>query len=201
MTESTPKRIPRFVATALAAALIAALVACGDGSSSEVDPGNAAAAPDYGPALARAPAELADLYEPGGVVLEEGADAFEAQLERLRGYPVVVNKWASWCGPCREEFPHLQQQAAELLDEVAFVGLDSEDSTAAAETFLRDHPIPYPSYSDPKGEIARQIGADFGFPETVFYDADGTVTHVQRGPYTSEDDLADDIRRYALGDG
>jgi cytochrome c biogenesis protein CcmG, thiol:disulfide interchange protein DsbE len=195
----------RRVRLALFAGLLAAttlLAGCGgsDGGD-ELDPGSAESAPDYGPALERAPRRLAELYEPGGVVLDAGLAAFERQLEDLRGFPVVVNKWASWCGPCREEFPMLQSQAAERLDEVAFVGIDSDDNRDAAETFLRDHPVPYPSFFDPDLALARSLGADFGFPETVFIDAEGEIAYVRRGPYTSEDDLAADIDRYAIGEG
>ena len=72
----------------------------------------------------------------------------------LRGYPVVVNVWASWCGPCRFEFPHFQRAAAAYGKRVAFLGIDSQDSDDAAATFLREEPVPYPSYTDPDEEIA-----------------------------------------------
>ena len=131
-------RIPLFAAS-LGAAL--AFAACGR-SSTELDPGNAAEAPDYSAMIEAAPPRLAALYGEGGGLLDGGLDAYERQVAELRGFPIVVNKWASWCGPCRAEFPHLQQQAAERADEVAFIGIDSDDSTDAAETFLRDHPLP-----------------------------------------------------------
>ena len=59
--------------------------------------------------LAGAPAPLAALHDQSNQLLEGGAPAFEARLRELRGHPVVINKWASWCGPCRAEFPLLQQ--------------------------------------------------------------------------------------------
>jgi cytochrome c biogenesis protein CcmG, thiol:disulfide interchange protein DsbE len=183
----------------LLAVAAAGLAACGEDSGDGLDPGAAAEAPDYGPALERAPRPLARLYEPGGVLLDEGREGFDRLLEELRGYPVVVNKWASWCGPCREEFPLLQAEAAKRLDEVAFLGLDSDDNPEAAATFLRDHPVPYPSFVDPDLGIARSLGADFGFPETVFIDERGEIAYVRRGPYETREELAADIDRYAVG--
>jgi cytochrome c biogenesis protein CcmG/thiol:disulfide interchange protein DsbE len=123
-------------------------------------------------------------------------DAFESQLADLRGYPVVVNKWASWCGPCRFEFPFFQAQAAERGEEVAFLGVDSDDDPAAAATFLEELPLPYPSFSDPDQEIARLFDAR-EFPATAFYDSDGELVHTRLGGYGSEAELAADIERYA----
>lgn len=197
MASRTP-RLDRILAAAIVLAT-AGLAACG--SDEGLDPGNAAAAPDYSEAVAAAPAALGAVYDGGGTLREGGLDAFEEQIAELRGFPVVVNKWASWCGPCRAEFPHFQQQAAEHADEVAFLGVNSDDSEDGAETFLRDHPIPYPSFSDPDLDIAGAIGAEVEFPATAFYDREGEIVHVRRGVYASEDELAADIRSYALEDG
>lgn len=195
MASPTPRSLA-FALLALLAAAVLGLAACGSGE--DVDPGSAEDAPDYSRALEAAPPELARLYEPGGTVLDGGRAAFERELARLEGRPIVVNKWASWCGPCRQEFPYLQRQAAEHADEVAFVGINANDSTDAATTFLRDHPIPYPSFSDPDEELARSIDAGLEFPSTVFIGADGEVAHVRRGAYASADELAADVDRYAL---
>ncbi len=185
-----------LAAAALAAALT--LAACGSGGDSELDPGAAADAPDFSAAVEAAPPRLAALYADGNELLEGGLDAFEAELEGLEGFPVVVNKWASWCGPCRAEFPHLQNQAAEHADEVAFVGINSEDSVDGAETFLGGHPVPYPSFLDPDLELAASLDVRVEFPATVFLDRDGEVVHVRRGVYASEEELAVDVERYAL---
>jgi cytochrome c biogenesis protein CcmG/thiol:disulfide interchange protein DsbE len=168
------------------------LTACGGGSSSA-----AGKAPDYERALAGAPKPLAQLYEQGNQLLPGGTAAFQRRLEQLRGHPIVVNKWASWCGPCREEFPWFQDLSAKLGKRIAFVGVDSNDSAAAARTFLNELPVPYPSYSDPGQDIARYLNATAGFPATVIYDSSGQPVHVQQGQYASESDLGADIRRYA----
>ena len=173
---------------------------CGQGvGGSETDPGNAAQAPSYSRALARAPAPLQRLYEPGGTLLPGGEAAYLEQLDKLRGYPAVVNNWASWCGPCREEFPYFQAQAAERLDEVAFLGVDSQDSRDAALTFLRGHPLPYPSVDDPDGDFGSWLGTRLvGLPNTAFYDREGALTYVKQGPFADEAELAAAIDRYAL---
>jgi cytochrome c biogenesis protein CcmG/thiol:disulfide interchange protein DsbE len=167
-----------------------AMAACGGGSGS-------GGHPDYGRALAGSPPPLAGLHEQAGRLLPGGLRAFDRRLADLRGHPVVVNKWASWCGPCREEFPWFQRLSARLGRRIAFVGVNSRDSAAAARTFLKELPVPYPSYSDPDEEIARAIGGSAGFPATAFYDSDGRLAYTRQGQYASEADLATDIKRYA----
>jgi thiol-disulfide isomerase/thioredoxin len=137
------------------------------------------------------------LRDQANELLDGGTTAFEARLGELRGHPVVVNKWASWCGPCRFEFPFFQELAAERGDEIAFLGVDSDDSDDAARTFLEELPLPYPSYSDPDEEIARSLDAEREFPATVFIDSNGERVFVHRGAYASEKDLTADIERYA----
>jgi thiol-disulfide isomerase/thioredoxin len=151
---------------------------------------------DYRKALADAPPPLARLYAQGNMLLDGGVAAFERQLDDLRGYPVVVNTWASWCGPCRFEFPFFQSQAAKRGTEVAFLGVDSDDSEDAAETFLDEFPVPYPSFSDPDREITRLVKAPY-LPSTAFYGVDGGLEYTHIGGYASEDDLAAEIDRYA----
>jgi cytochrome c biogenesis protein CcmG, thiol:disulfide interchange protein DsbE len=187
---------PKHVLALAVAAAVAALAGC-SGSGDETS----AKAPDYDSALAGAPPTLARLYAHGDRLLTGGTDAFQAELESLRGYPVVVNKWASWCEPCRREFPYLQRLSARFGKRVAFVGVDAKDSTAAAETFLREFPLPYPSYTDPDQDVSRLLGATAGFPATAFFDAHGQRVYVKQGEYASQADLGADIRRYALGQG
>lgn len=159
--------------------------------------------PDYAKALAGAPPPLAAVYARGDELLDGGVDAYERRLRSLRGYPVVVNVWASWCGPCRFEFPHFQQAVARYGKRVAFLGVDKEDSDDLAEAFLREEPLPYPSYRDPDEEIAESIEREAarGLPTTAFYDRGGELTHLKLGPYDEDEEalLRADIERYALG--
>jgi thiol-disulfide isomerase/thioredoxin len=179
--------------------LVFVSVVAGCGSSQGGDYGSAH--PDYAKALAGSPTPLAALHDQANELLPGGVDAYERRIAALRGYPVVVNVWASWCGPCRFEFPHLQQAAADYGKRVAFLGIDSEDSDDAAATFLAEAPVPYPSYTDPGKEIAESIGASLGLPDTAFYDRRGRLVYLKQGPYDDEAELRTDIRRYAIGGG
>lgn len=165
------------------------------------DEGSGGPHPNYEKALAGAPAPLAALHEQANELLSGGVDAYEERITELRGYPVVVNVWASWCGPCRFEFPVLQKLSARYGKEVAFLGVDSEDSEDAAATFLREEPVPYPSYSDPDKDIAESLGATRGFPDTAFYDRSGELVYLKQGPYSDDAELEADVRRYALKGG
>jgi cytochrome c biogenesis protein CcmG, thiol:disulfide interchange protein DsbE len=130
-------------------------------------------------------------------LLEGGRPAFEAFIEKQRGTPVVVNKWASWCGPCRAEFPYLRDQAKLHKGDVVFIGVDSDDNDGDARSFLADNPIPFKHFKDPKLEIAAAFGGVQSTPSTAFYDSTGELAFLHQGGYQSEDQLAEDIDRYA----
>jgi len=114
-----------------------------------------------------------------------------------QGKPVVVNKWASWCGPCRHEFPFFESQARKRKGKVAFVGVNSQDNRGDAREFLADNPVPYKHFEDPNQEIAAEFNGVQGFPVTAYYGADGEREYVHYGGYNDEADLAEDIDRYA----
>ncbi len=183
----------------ISALLIAALLVAGCGSSG--GSGTEGTHPDYAKALKGSPAPLAALHEQANDLLPGGTEAFEKQIADLRGYPVVANVWASWCGPCQFEFPVLQKLSARYGKQVAFVGVNSEDSEAAAKTFLREEPVPYPSYSDSDRKIARSLGADVGLPDTAFFDKQGKLVYLKQGPYAHDSELEEDVRHYALQSG
>ena len=178
----------------LAASLLAvtALPACSYSDSSYYE---APDPPDYESVLADSPPKLAAIHDQAGEILDGGVDAFDARLASLEGYPTVVNVWASWCGPCREEFPLFMEESAEWGREVAFLGVDSQDSPAAARTFLEEFQVPYPSYSDPDEKIAKSIGAGAGLPMTLFFDRTGARAHIKYGPYRSTEEFRRDLAR------
>jgi cytochrome c biogenesis protein CcmG, thiol:disulfide interchange protein DsbE len=146
--------------------------------------------------LAGAPAPLAALHEQAGELLGGEVPAFEKRLAQLKGHPVVINKWASWCGPCRAEFPIFQQLATERGRDVAFLGLNGSDSEQPAREFLAQYPVPFPSYADPDEKIARELKAPANYPITVFVDARGKTAFIHQGQYTSKQQLAADMERY-----
>jgi cytochrome c biogenesis protein CcmG, thiol:disulfide interchange protein DsbE len=182
---------PRAAALLAAATVVAALAGCGS-----ANPKSAVTASDFKP-LRDAPAPLGRLYSQPGRLLDGGPPAFRRQIAELEGHPVVVNKWASWCGPCRFEFPYFQRASLKHGKRVAFLGVDANDANDSAARFLRKLPVPYPSFIDPHSEIAKSFRGERVFPTTAFYDAKGELAFTKQGPYTSVAALDRDIARYA----
>ena len=104
----------------------------------------------------------------------------QVTLSSLRGTPVVLNFWATWCVPCRKEMPDLEAVHHALGSKVAFIGINNRDSRREAIKFLRDTGVTYPSGFDPGGQIAAAY-AVLGMPTTVFISADGTVLSKHTG--------------------
>jgi cytochrome c biogenesis protein CcmG/thiol:disulfide interchange protein DsbE len=148
--------------------------------------------------LSGSPPALAALHAQSDELLGGGASAFHTELAALRGLPVVVDKWASWCIPCQSERVTFQHAAAALGRRVAFVGIDSGDTVRAeAAAFLRAAPLSYPSYYDPSGQLGTAVTDSSFMPVTVFYNARGGQ-FIHQGPYLSLQELERDVRRYAL---
>jgi thiol-disulfide isomerase/thioredoxin len=147
--------------------------------------------------LKGAPAPLAALHDQANDLLEGGEGAFKERLDELEGYPIVINKWASWCGPCRAEFPFFQEHSIRLGKKVAFLGVNSNDNDDDAADFLDKYPVSYPSYKDPTTKVSKIFNAQIAFPSTAFYDAKGELQYVKQGGYLSEEDFVEDLERYA----
>lgn len=111
--------------------------------------------------------------------------SYESLIRELRGRPVVVNIWASWCGPCRDEAPHLRAAHEGFGDRVQFIGVDILDARADARAFMREVGWTYPSVFDVTGEIRDGLGL-IGQPVTLFYDADGELVDTWIGPLTRQ---------------
>jgi cytochrome c biogenesis protein CcmG/thiol:disulfide interchange protein DsbE len=148
--------------------------------------------------LAGSSPPLAALHDQGGTLLEGGARALHARLAALKGYPVVINKWASWCVPCKDEFGAFQRVSAEYGRRIAFLGIDSADSSRRdAVAFLKSFPVSYPSYYDHSGTLGEQLTDSPFTPVTVFIPRDGKP-FIRQGEYPSAAKLAQDVRLYAL---
>jgi thiol-disulfide isomerase/thioredoxin len=148
--------------------------------------------------LAGSPGPLAALHAQAGLLLDGGAGALHARLRALKGYPVVINKWASWCVPCKEEFAAFQRVSAEYGRRVAFIGIDSGDAhRAEAAAFLKSFPVSYPSYFDPSEALGLQLTDSTATPTTVFIPVHGT-SYIRQGQYPSAARLRRDVERYAL---
>jgi cytochrome c biogenesis protein CcmG/thiol:disulfide interchange protein DsbE len=167
-------RVPR---RALAAALALATVAVGVGLTRG---GDEAAAPALAGSVA-ARFSLEDVRSTGPAV------------ELPAGKPVVVNFFASWCVPCREELPALEQASQQAAGSVAFVGVDVNDSRSKAVELLDATGVTFPAGYDPDGAVATDYRLR-GMPTTVFVDARGRVADVAHGRLSA----ADLDRRLAL---
>jgi thiol-disulfide isomerase/thioredoxin len=95
-------------------------------------------------------------------------------IAQLRGNPVVVNFWGSWCPPCEDEAPDLRRASEEFEERVQFLGVDMLDNRTAAREFIREFDWRYPSVFDPDGEIRNGLGY-VGQPITLIYDRRGEV--------------------------
>lgn len=149
------------------------------------------------PDVSGADPRLVKISEQSSQLLAGGEAAFNAQLNSLRGLPVVANKWASWCGPCIAEAPYLQQTVKKYGDRVAFLGVNVADSTSKAKQFLRKFPQAYPSYLDPNLKIAKQFPPPGSPPVTNIYDTQGRLVHSEVGQIQSSAELNELIERYA----
>lgn len=110
-----------------------------------------------------------------------GEDA-ELSLASLRGKPVVLNVWASWCDPCREEAPLLQDAHERWRDAgVVVLGVDYQDGSDDALAFMEEFGLTYPSVRDGSGSVLAGYGVT-GVPETFFIDRQGRIVDYTSGP-------------------
>ncbi len=145
--------------------------------------------------LAGSPAALAALHAQGGRVLGGNASLL-TRLRALRGYPVVINAWASWCTPCRSEFGLFGAASARYGRSVAFLGADANDSPGDAAAFLGQHPVSYPSYQTTTSSLG-SLAVVQGLPTTIFLNRQGRVVYVHTGQYESQGSLDEDVATYA----
>jgi len=127
----------------------------------------------------------------------ENLSGEDVDFSTLRGKPMVVNFWFSTCEPCKREFPALLNAAAKTDGEITFVGVNPQDTAAAAQDFVdeyTDESIPFIYVRDPNGELLTKLGVGT-FPMTLFVDAGGAIVSQRAGEITS-DDLATTMQKY-----
>jgi cytochrome c biogenesis protein CcmG, thiol:disulfide interchange protein DsbE len=107
----------------------------------------------------------------------------KADLASLRGRPALINFWASWCTPCRQEAPALARLARNLRGRARVVGVDWNDTTANANAFIREHHLTYPILRDGSSTVGERFGLT-GLPTTFVLDPQGRIVRTLRGPQT-----------------
>ena len=117
--------------------------------------------------------------------LREVGSGRTINLDQFKGKPVVLNFWATWCGPCYEEHPTLVASARALEPNVQFVGVVFQDSEARIQKFLDERGRAYPTVIDDAGKTGIAYGVG-GVPETFFLDASGTIVAKYAGPLTPD---------------
>jgi cytochrome c biogenesis protein CcmG, thiol:disulfide interchange protein DsbE len=134
----------------------------------------ASTARGLGPAVEEVPVDL-----PAGPLPPLGPGP-QVDLAAYAGRPLLVNFWATWCGPCVEEMPVLRDAERRLGDQIAFIGINVQDNEASALEFLAELDVTYDQARDPMAEYFTAVGG-FGMPTTLLVDPDGRIVYRYTG--------------------
>jgi len=123
-------------------------------------------------------------------------DCETISLSDLRGKTVLINVFASWCGPCRLEMPHLVEAADQFGDqEVVFVGINLQENPEAVQAFRDEFNVQFPLVLNEDGSLTNNLYTPIGLPTSWFIDQDGVVRYVFAGAMTREvlQNVLDDV--------
>ena len=125
-------------------------------------------------------------------------DGSEVSLSQFRGQPVLINFWASWCGPCRREMPDLVRAYQAHKDEglvILGINLTFQDSIPEVQAFVDEFKMTFPVLLDETGEVALDLYQMRGLPTSIFVDRDGLIARIRIGAMTGEqiDEFVEDI--------
>lgn len=118
-------------------------------------------------------------------ILPGFADGPPVDVGEFVGESLVVNFWATWCGPCVREMPMLRDMSSDMAGDVTFLGINVQDSPSQARAFLEDVGVEYVQAADPDGDYFRAVGG-LGMPTTLLVDSDGVVRYHHTGELTAE---------------
>jgi cytochrome c biogenesis protein CcmG, thiol:disulfide interchange protein DsbE len=174
-------------ACAAGAGLLLALTGCtaGDDAGAAPPTTTAASALEACPDQPDAEAAGATLLPPLAFDCPGGGSL---DLGRAPGQPTVLNLWGSWCPPCREELPLIQEFADAAAGQVRVMGVISKDGVPQAESFAADAGVTFPNAFDGEGELMTELGLN-ALPYTYFLDSDGALVHTEVGPVSSVEEL------------
>lgn len=176
-----------LVVIAVGASVVAGVRA--DGGVATVFEPDLPPVPGLGPAVEDVPDSL-----PAGPLPPLGQGA-EVDLPVYQGRPLLVNFWATWCGPCVEEMPVLRDAHLRLGDQMAFLGINVQDNQDSALDFLAELEVGYDQARDPMAEYFTAAGG-FGMPTTLLVDQDGRIAYRHTGAVEAaqlDDLLADHL--------
>jgi len=190
-------------AVALGSVLLAAGCGSGDvpsGAASTPDPGDASTPVSIARLIEAA--DLPPCPEAGAAPPREGGlpeltlgclgEGSPVTLSGLRGTPLVVNVWASWCPPCAEEMPYLNTVAEAAAGRVRFLGIDLLDQRARGLAWAKDFAMTFPSVEDPDGVIRARLRVPAP-PVTLFVRPDGQLAKIHYGPFRSDREVREAI--------
>ncbi|MDD5288890.1 MAG: TlpA disulfide reductase family protein [Dehalococcoidales bacterium] len=125
----------------------------------------------------------------------QNLDGQNVSLNGLRGNPVMLNFWATWCGPCRGEMPFLQQIHETWKDKgLVLLEIDIQESPALVKKFMTDNNLSIPTILDGNGSVSQAYGIT-AIPTTIFIDKEGIIRQIVRGAFSSKESIESQLSR------